>query len=65
MSAFDKTFNFAFYFISAMIAYVSARNLDKCLNTDYISDILIIFLITCVLTRVITLEELNNKQDKN
>ena len=64
MSTFDRIVIFAWYFILAMFGYFSARNLDKCLNTDYISGIAIIFLLTCVLVRVIVLEELNNKQDK-
>ena len=64
MSTFDRIFIFVNYLILALFGYVGARNLDKSFNTDYISDIVIIFMITCVLTRVITLEELNNKQDK-
>lgn len=64
MSTFDRIVIFAWYFILAMFGYFSARNLDKCFNTDYIGDIAIIFLLTCVLVRVIVLEELNNKQDK-
>ena len=64
MSTFDRIVIFVWYFILAMFGYFSARNLDKCFNTDYISDIVIIFLMACVLVRVITLEELNEKKDK-
>ena len=64
MSTFDRIVIFAWYFILAMFGYFNARNLDKCFNTDYIGDIAIIFLLSCVLVRVITLEELNEKKDK-
>lgn len=64
MNTFDRIVIFVWYFILAIFGYFSARNLDKCFNTDYIGDIAIIFLLTCVLVRVIVLEELNNKQDK-
>lgn len=64
MSTFDRIVIFIWYFILAMLGYFSARNLDKCFKTDYIGDIAIIFLITCVLVRTITLEELNEKKDK-
>lgn len=64
MNTFDRIIIFVWYFIFAMLGYFSARNLDKCFNTDYISNIAIIFLITCVLVRVIVLEEQNEKKDK-
>ena len=44
-----------------MCVYVSARDLDKCFDTDYITDIAIIFLVTCTMLRVVILEEQNRK----
>lgn len=64
MSTFDRIVIFIWYFIFAMLGYFSARNLDKCFDTDYIGDIAIIFFITCTLVRVIVLEEQNEKKDK-
>ena len=62
MNTFDRIVIFVWYFILAIFGYFSARNLDKCFNTDYIGDITIIFLLTCVLVRVIVLEEQNEKK---
>ena len=61
MSIFDRISVFIWYFVSAMCVYVSARGLDKCFGTDYITDIAIIFLVTCTILRVVILEEQNRK----
>lgn len=61
MSKFDRIIVFINYFVLAMLVYASARNLDKCFDTDYITDIAIIFLLTCTMLRVVILEEQNKK----
>lgn len=61
MDIFDRISIFIWYFVSAMMLYVSARGLDKCYGTDYISDIAIIFLISCTISRIVILEEQNKK----
>lgn len=61
MSIFDRISVFIYYFVLAMCVYVSARDLDKCFDTDYITDIAIIFLVTCTMLRVVILEEQNRK----
>lgn len=61
MSKFDRISVFIYYFVLAMLVYASARDLDKCFDTDYITDIAIIFLLTCTMLRVVILEEQNKK----
>lgn len=61
MSKFGRISVFINYFVLAMCVYVSARDLDKCFDTDYITDIAIIFLLTCTMLRVVILEEQNKK----
>lgn len=61
MSKFDRIIVFINYFVLAMLVYASARDLDKCFDTDYITDIAIIFLLTCTMLRVVILEEQNKK----
>lgn len=61
MSKFDRIIVFINYFVLAMLVYASARDLDKCFDTDYITDIAIIFLVTCTMLRVVILEEQNKK----
>lgn len=61
MRVFDRISVFIWYFVSAMCVYVSARGLDKSFDTEYISDIAIIFLVTCTILRVVILEEQNKK----
>lgn len=56
MSKFDRISVFINYFALAMCVYISARDLDKCFDTDYITDIAIIFLVTCTMLRVVILE---------
>lgn len=61
MSIFDRISVFIYYLVLAMCVYVSARDLDKRFDTDYITDIAIIFLVTCTMLRVVILEEQNRK----
>lgn len=61
MSVFDRITIFIWYFISAMFMFNAARNLDKYFNTDYIGDIAISLLMSCIILRVVILEEDNNK----
>lgn len=61
MSKFDRISVFINYFVLAMLVYASARDLDKCFDTDYITDIAIIVLLTCTMLRVVILEEQNKK----
>ena len=46
MTMFIKIIIFIWCFITAIVILISARNLDKSFNTDYISDIAISLLIT-------------------
>ena len=61
MSIVDRISVIIYYFVLAMCVYVSARDLDKCFDTYYITDIAIIFLVTCTMLRVVILEEQNRK----
>ena len=44
-----------------MYVFNTARNLDKYFNTDYIGDIAISLLMSCIILRVVILEEQNKK----
>ena len=61
MGIFDRIIVFAWYFISAMFVFNAARNLDIYFNTDYIGDIAISLLMSCIILRVEILEEQNKK----
>ena len=61
MRVFVRISIFIWYFISAMYVFNTERNLDKYFNTDYIGDIAISLLMSCIMLRVIILEEQNKK----
>lgn len=61
MRVFVRISIFIWYFITAMYVFNGARNLDKYFNTDYIGDIAISLLMSCIILRVVILEEQNKK----
>ena len=57
MTMFIKIIIFIWCFITAIVILISARNLDKSFNTDYISDIAISLLITFLSLKDIIFEK--------